>query len=112
MKDFMGEIVETLVANGIICKKIVLIDKKSLSTRKKIDCYVGVDTSSYYVSLWRRFSKTRLMSKEIQEFILLKERLENVSGHKIFKNYILVESDVCSKALHVLKRYGWKVLHV
>jgi len=110
--QIMGEIVDTLATNGIVCKKIASIDNAQLQSRKKIACFLGVDATSHYVGLWRRFSNSRLVMKEAEEFFDLQKRLEDVRAHRVLKNILIVQSPVCSKALHVMKQKGWKVVNV
>jgi hypothetical protein len=108
----MSEIVDLLAANSIVCVRLKLIENSQLKTRKKIACFLGVNTTSHYMGLWRRFSSSRLVLKEVQEFMDLQERLEKICDHRVLQNILIVQSTVCSKALHVIKKRGWKVLNV
>lgn len=111
-KENIGEIIDLLVVNGIVCKQLMPVDNKDLKTRKNIACFRGIDTDSNYISVWRRFGKTRFIMKELEEFFELHGRLEKLCAHRIFKNVLIVESAICSKTLHVMNKQGWKVHNV
>lgn len=111
-KELSAEIVDILIEKSIVCKQLTLVENKKLDTRKNIACFLGVDTKTNYIGVWRRFSKSRFLVKEFEEFIILKERLEALGSHRVLKNLLIVDSPICSKALHVMDKKGWKVHNV
>jgi len=111
-KELLGEIVDTLVSHKVVLRRLDEVDRANLETRKKLACFLGVDTASHYVGLWRRFSKSKLLIKEVNEFLELQSRLEYICEHRVLRNFLLVESTICSKAIEALNQENWKVLHV
>jgi alkyl hydroperoxide reductase subunit AhpF len=100
--DFFNE-------DGIIFQSLKKIIPRELSTRKKIDIYLGVDIKGYFVDIMQLEKKSRILLKEAKEIELLHKKLELYNGSLIKKRYIIVKAPLCSKAKSYLESEGWKV---
>ncbi|SFV65013.1 hypothetical protein MNB_SV-13-1681 [hydrothermal vent metagenome] len=105
----MKNIVELLQEKQLLFKSFKEIKPKALSSRKKIDLFVAVDTKGYYASIFYIEKKSRILSKEIDEYFLLHEKLEKHIDSRIKKKYVLIDASLCSKAKAKLEKASWKV---
>jgi hypothetical protein len=107
----MKEIVHLLQEKKLIFKSLTPIDIKALGSRKKINIYLGVDLKKYYASIFQIEKKSRVLQKEVNEFIELHEKLEMYNDSKINYKYIYIKAPLCSKAKKLLEERGWIVWH-
>ena len=107
----MKQIVEYLQEKNIIFKSFKEVSPKALGSRKKINIYVGVDLKAYYVDVMYVEKKSRVLRKEVEEFMLLHEKLEKYIESSIKKKYIIIKAPLCSKAKTLLDENQWKVWH-
>ena len=105
----MREIVEYFVKKGMIFSSMQSIDMRSLNSRKKVDIYLGVDMDGYYTMIIQMEKRSKILSKEALELMMLHESLERLKGHQITKIYILIKSQICKKAKLLLEDSGWVV---
>jgi len=105
----MKEIVEFLQQKGIIFKSFKEITPKELGSRKRVGLYLGVDLKGYYALVMVVEKKSRILRKEVEEFIALHEKLERYIDSKIKQKYIIIKAPLCSKAKAFLEEQGWKV---
>jgi len=107
----MKNLVEYLQQKQIIFKSLKPIATKELNSRKKVNIYLGVDLKGYYADVIQIEKKSRILRKEVEELILLHEKLEKYIDKVIKKKYIIIKAPLCSKAKTSLKAHGWKVYH-
>lgn len=107
----MKTLVEYLNHKNIIFKSLKEITPKELGSRKKISLYLGVDLKGYYSLVIQVKKKSRILQKEVGEFLNLHEKLESYIDSKVTKKYIIIEAPLCSKAKVLLEENGWKVWH-
>lgn len=107
----MNEIVNLLQAKKLIFKSLKPIDLKDLGSRKKINVYLGVNLKTYYAAIFEVEKKSRVLQKEVHEFIALHEALESYNDSKIKYKYIYIKAPLCSKAKKLLMDKGWTVWH-
>ncbi|HIQ45990.1 MAG TPA: hypothetical protein EYH57_00060 [Sulfurovum sp.] len=107
----MKEIVEYLNHKHIIFKSLKEIAPKELGSRKKISLYLGVDLKGYYALVMSLEKKSRVLRKEVEDLILLHEKVESYIDSKITKKYIRIKAPLCSKAKALMEEKGWKVWH-
>ncbi len=108
----MKKIVEYLQQKNIIFKSFKEIMPKELGSRKKIELYLGVDLKGYYTLVMHVEKKSRVLRKEVGEFMVLHEKLEKHIDSKITKKYIIIKAPLCSKAKALLEENKWKVWHI
>ena len=108
----MKEIVDYLQQKNIIFKSLKEITPKELGSRKKIDIYLGVDLKDYYVDIIVLEKKSRVLRKEVGDFLLLHEKLEKYIDSSIKKKYMIIKAPLCSHAKEMLEKNGWKVMNV
>ena len=97
----MKEILDILIKNKIICKKL---DEIKLNTRKKIKAYLGINTKNEYCFILVVNKKSRLLKKDIEE--LLKFVPDINFRHK--KKILITKAPICNKAKELIK--DWRVL--
>ena len=105
----MKEIVEFLQKKQIIFKSFKEITPKELGSRKKVALYLGVNLKGYYALVMSVEKKSRVLRKEVGEFMLLHEKLEKYIDSKITKKYIVIKAPLCSHAKVMLEENGWRV---
>ena len=108
----MKELVETLNKHNIICKSLDKIELKTLNSRKQIDLYLGVTLNKFYCMVIYINRKSRVVSKDIKDYLELHQKLQEYNSSKILKKYIIIKSPICSKAKEILESNGWKVFLV
>ncbi len=97
----MNEILDILVKNKIICKKL---DEFKLNTRKKIKAYLGINTKNEYCFILVVNKKSRLLKKDIEELLKFLPDL----NFRYKKKILITKAPICSKASELLK--DWRVL--
>jgi len=108
----MKEIVEFLQKKEIIFKSFKEIKPKELGSRKKVQLFIGVDLLKYYVAVISVKKKSRVLRKEVSEFIALHELLEKYIDSKIKKKQIIIDAPLCSHAKKMLEESGWRVYSI
>ena len=107
----MKIIIDYLQEKQIIFKSFKEIKPKELGSRKKVTLYIGVDLKKYYALVMVLEKKSRILTKEAKELIVLHEKIEKYMDSKIKKKYIRISAPLCSKAKAFLIENGWKVWH-
>ena len=97
----MKEILDLLVKNNIICKKL---EEIKLNTRKKIKAYLGVNTKNEYCFILIVDKKSRLLKKDIEELLKFVPDI----NFRYKKKILITKAPVCSKAMELIK--DWRVL--
>jgi hypothetical protein len=105
----MKEIVEFLQKKEIIFKSFKEVKPKELGSRKKVQLFVGVDLRKYYALVMSVKKKSRVLRKEVSEFVALHELLEKHIDSKIKKKHILIDAPLCTHAKEMLEEGGWRV---
>ncbi len=108
----MKELVDTLRAKNLIYKKLIMIDNKTLNTRKKVEIYEAVDFERYYTAIFLLVQKSRFLRKDAELLETLYERLKTVQDHNFKKRILLYDMPLCSKAKAQMKEDGWRLIDV
>ncbi len=106
----MKEVLEPLRKNGLLFRRFEPFDLKTVGSRKRIGVYFGVDEEGRYTLLFHVRRKSRVLRKDVQEWMELHERIEAHYGHPILRNVALIEAPLCSKAKTLLESEGWDVV--
>jgi len=105
----MREIVEFFASKKIIFKRLKEIQSSELNSRKKVDIYIGVNLKDFYCAIFSITKKSRVLQKEVLEFVELNQRLEAYNDSKINTKYIIINAPLCSKAKALFEEGGWRV---
>ncbi len=97
----MKEILDLLIKNKIICKKL---EEIKLNTRKKIKAYLGVNTKNEYCFILVVDKKSRLLKKDIEELLKFVPDI----NFRYKKKILITKAPICSKAMEMIKE--WRVL--
>ena len=97
----MKEVLDILVKNKIVCKKLQEI---KLNTKKKIKAYLGVNIKNEYCFILVVDRKSRILRKDIEEFLKL---LPDIN-FRYKKKILITKAPICSKALELIK--DWRVI--
>ena len=108
----MKRTIDYLQQKNIIFKSFKEVIPKKLGSRKKVEIYLGVDLKGYYTIVMYIEKKSRVLRKEVVEFMILHEKLECYIDSKIKKKYIIIDSPICSHAKKMLEDNSWKVFIV
>ena len=106
----MKELVDILRSKELIYKKLIMIDNKTLKTRKKIEIYEAVDFNRYYTAVFSLEQKSRFLRKDAVVLETLYERLKVLQEHNFKKKILLYKMPFCSKAKAQLKAEGWRMI--
>ncbi|CAA6810150.1 MAG: Unknown protein [uncultured Sulfurovum sp.] len=107
----MKEIVDFVQEKKLVFKSFRPIEIKSLGSRKKIDIYLAVDLKKYYACIIHIKKKSKILTKEALELMVLHEKLELLNDSKIKKKYIYIQAPLCSKAKALMQENKWMVWH-
>ncbi len=105
----MKDVVEFLSKKKYIFKKLYSIDIKLLNSRKKIEIFEGVDIKSNYIAIFKVDQKSRFITKNSEEIVLLLDKLIKLQQHNYKKKILLISSPLCSKAKKYLEELKWKI---
>lgn len=108
----MKQVSDLLVKHRLLYERLEPIALTSLGSRKKLECYLGVDDTKHYNVIFVNPGKTRVLQKDFEQIQELVTRLETLKGHRILKRILFSNAPVCSKAIARYKKEGWKVWHV
>ena len=97
----MKDILDLLIKNKIICKKL---EEIKLNTRKKIKAYLGVNTKNEYCFILVVDKKSRLLKKDIEELLKFVPDI----NFRYKKKILITKAPICSKATEMIKE--WRVL--
>ncbi len=107
----MKQIVEYLQQKRLIFKSLQAIEPKTLGSRKRVGIYLGVDLKGFYALVMVLEKKSRVLRKEVEELMVLHEKVQKHIDSTIPKKYIIIKAPLCSKAKTLLGENGWKVFH-
>ncbi len=107
----MKGLVNVLLKKNYIYRSLKEIDKKSLNTRRKIEIYEGVDTSSYYAAMFVLMQKSRFLRKNADDIESLFEKLKVVQDHNYKRKILIYQMPICSKAKEQMKANGWILIN-
>ena len=107
----MKFLVDLLAKHKFIFKSIKEIDKKKLSTTKKINIYEAIDLEGYYVAIFYIKRKSRFVRKNVIDLEELYEVLKKVQDHNFKRKIIIYDMPFCSKAKKMLKENKWIMIN-
>lgn len=105
----MKKIVETLGQKNIIFKSLHKINPIELGSKKHLDIYIGTQLNNFYALVISIERKSRVLSKDVEGYIVLHKKAQEYNDSKIYKKYILIDAPLCSKAKAKLEEYGWVI---
>lgn len=108
----MKAIVEFFGSKKIIFKSLKQIPVSALSSRKKVDIYLGVNIKDFYCAIFSISKSSRVLKKEVLDFEELHSRLELLNDSKIKTKYIIINAPLCSKAKVLFEELGWIVFEL
>lgn len=100
---------EYLSSIDVFCKELNPIPIKELNSRKKIDIYIGIDLNNFYSLILYINRNSRILQKDVKDYITLHKKVEIYNSSKIYKKYIITKAPLCSKAKKLLMDNGWIV---
>ena len=105
----MKEITEYFSKKSILFKDFKEILPKDISSRKKIEIFIGTTIDLKYYAIFIFDSKSRFIRKSAEDLIDLSNNLSSFVGHNFKVKELLIKSPICSKAKEFLKENGWSV---
>lgn len=108
----MRQVSDYLVKHRLLFERFEPVSLTSLGSRKKLECYIGVDNTKHYNVVFVNPGKTRVLQKDLEQIQELVSRLESLRGHRILKRILFSNAPVCSKAKLRYEKEGWKIWHV
>jgi hypothetical protein len=105
----MKTLVEYLQKKQLIFKSLKEITPRELNSRKKVSIYLAIDLKSYYTLIIEITKKSRILQKEVDDFLSLHDKAQDYNGSAINKKIIIINAPLCSKAKAKFIDNGWKV---
>ncbi len=106
----MKSVLAPLQAEGYIFRRFEPFSPKKVGSRKRISIFHGVDLHNRYLLVFAINRRSRVVVKEVKEWLELKSMIEVYCGYAIRINIALVEAPLCSKAAALLESEGWRVV--
>ncbi|WP_457592328.1 hypothetical protein [Hydrogenimonas sp.] len=108
----MKRILAPLQEKGYIFKRFEPFSLKLVGSRKRISVFHGLDMQNRYFLVFAVKRRSRVLSKDVKEWLELKSLIERERGYPILLNIALIEAPLCSKASALLESEGWKVITI
>ncbi|MBN2825089.1 MAG: hypothetical protein JXQ76_07200 [Campylobacterales bacterium] len=108
----MKSIVETLGQRNIIFKSLHKVTPQELGSKKQIEIYIGTQLDNYYALVLSIKRKSRVLTKDVQDYIAFHQKAQTYNDSKINKKYIIIDAPLCSKAKAALIEDGWQVCEI
>ena len=102
MNEFK-DLVEILLNNGIVCKKL---NEIKLNTRKKVKAFLGVNLKNEYCFILKLEKKSRFLTKDIN---ILYEFIPKEINFRYKKKILVLNGPICTKAKE--KITDWKIIN-
>ncbi|WP_086229087.1 hypothetical protein [Campylobacter devanensis] len=83
----------------ILLKNLRTIDIKEFSKKRNYQLFLGIDKSGFYNLIFFRDSKSRFVSKELEELREISELVKRKFDTNIVKFVLFYSSPICSKVL-------------
>ena len=106
----MKEILTPLHSLGLLFKRFEPFSLKNIGSRKRLEIYHGVDTQNRYTLVMRIQRKSRVLQKDVREWLEMKQKIEGYLGYPILQNVAIIEAPLCSKAKALLESEEWRVI--
>ena len=106
MKTVLGP----LQAKGYLFKRFEPFSLKTIGSRKRIEVYHGVDMQNRYTLVFVVERKSRILQKEVREWLEIKSKIEASYGYRILQKVAIINAPLCSKAGTLLESEGWRVI--
>ena len=105
----MKKLIEFLNRKDLHFKSLDKVPIKELGSRKKVQIYSGTAINGNYCSIFIIEQKSRFLTKNANELIVLLNKLIDLKGHNYKKKMLLISSPLCAKAKIFLIKNQWKV---
>ncbi len=106
----MKSVLNPLLERGYVFRRFEPFSLKAVGSRKRISVYHGLDQQNRYLLVFAVRRRSRVLLKDVKEWLDLKTAIEGYYGHSIMVNFAIVEAPLCSKAKRLLESEGWKVI--
>ncbi len=106
----MKSVLNLLLERGYVFRRFEPFSLKAVGSRKRISVYHGLDQQNRYLLVFAVRRRSRVLLKDVKEWLDLKTAIEGYYGHSIMVNFAIVEAPLCSKAKRLLESEGWKVI--
>jgi hypothetical protein len=98
----MKDILDVLIKNNIVCKKLEKID---LKTRKKIKVFLGLNVKNEYCIIIEIMKKSRFLKKDYNDLITFLPSI----NFKYKRKILILNSSICNKVKKEMK--DWKIIY-
>lgn len=102
-------LVDKLLSQGKVYKKIQEVAPKELGIRNKIKLYSVTDTSNKYSAIVELSQKSRILQKDVAKFEEIYSKLSLFTRRDFQYKLIFIDAPLCSKAKLLFEQSGWKV---
>lgn len=103
-----AEIYKIFETRNLALKDLKQIDLTEFSSKRTIECAVGIDIKGFYTIVFIRSAKSRFLKKEFEDIAQICSQIETKLGLKIKKRVIFYSSQICSKTKNLIEESGWK----
>ncbi|WP_457596201.1 hypothetical protein [Hydrogenimonas sp.] len=106
----LKEVLDPLRQRGLVFRRFEPFSLKEIGSRKRIAVFHGVDTENRYTLVFAVKRRSRVLRRDVAEWLELKKRIEAYLGYPILQTIALIEAPLCSHAKGMLEEAGWTVL--
>lgn len=103
-----AEIYKIFETHNIALKNLKEIDLREFSSKRTLECDLGIDVKGFYTIVFIRSAKSRFLRKEFEQISQICSQVEAKFDVKIKKRVIFYSSQICSKTENLIKESGWK----
>lgn len=105
------EVFDVLQKNGFFYDTLESVSTKELKSRKKIECFFGLQKDEYFV-LFCSTARSRVLKGEFEKLETLSTSMASLKNVKLQNKIYCSSAPFCSKALQYAQDLGWRVFHV
>ena len=103
---------DILLKNNVILKKSKSVNLNQMFKTRSYECILGVDINSKNVVVFYRNAKSRFITKDALKLEEMGDKVIKESDRVVKEKLFFYNSEICSKALNLLKKSGWKCFFV
>lgn len=105
----MQKVVDSLLKQGKIYRKMQEIAPSELGIRNKLKIYKAVDLQNYFWAIFAVSQKTKLFTKDAIKIEEIYYKLTLYCDHNFKNKMIFIDAPLCIKAKKAFLELGWKI---
>lgn len=103
-----SEIYKIFQARNIALRDLKEIDLNKFTTKRTLECIIGIDIKGFYNIVFIRSAKSRFLKKEFENILEIRSKIQADLGISFKKQTIFYSSEICSKTKKLMEEAGFK----